>query len=361
MTTSLDGEWGDCLVEPQPDAELEAYSRKALGARVRAVQYVTPCPWLARGLGDLGGLGRSLEHVDFELYEAIFMAVSQDNSCRYCFDSHRALLRLGGFSDERIRKLEEEGFAVGFDQDTRAVVEFARLVSRSSPLPTPADRVPLRLAGYNDEAIDEIVLAAAVTCAGNRVPTLLALPSEPIADIAQRWYISLLVPFTRLLLRRLSSRPARPLPETQRTGPFAPLLLRLSSPGAVVVERVMDEAWQSQILPRRTKALIFAVVAHTLGCPVSKVEALRLLRAEGLDAARVEEILAHLGSPALDSLESEVVPFARETVWYQVEQMQRKTRALAEKLTPPQLLEVVGFAAFSNLLCRLAIAGERSG
>ena len=114
-----------------------------------------------------------------------------------------------------------------------------------------------------------------------------------------------------------------------------------------------DEAWQSNILPRRSKALIFAVVARALGCEASEREAARLVATEGMTGADLDEVLTHLGSPKLDPIEAQIVPFARETVWYTPAPIQRRLRALQETLSTPQLLELTGITAIANQLCRL--------
>src|SRR5205823_551117 len=68
--------------------------------------------------------------------------------------------------------------------------------------------------------------------------------------------------------------------------------------------------------PRRTKTLVFAVVARALGCARSEVESRVALEREGLGARDVDEVLATLASARLDAREARLVPFARETVRY---------------------------------------------
>jgi len=108
------------------------------------------------------------------------------------------------------------------------------------------------------------------------------------------------------------------------------------------------------VLPRRTKAFAFAVVARGLGCSLSEREAVRLLTAEGVTAAEIDATLAHLASPVLDPIEAAIVPFARETIWYRPVQIQRRARALRAQLTREQFLELVGITALANAVCRLS-------
>jgi hypothetical protein len=127
------------------------------------------------------------------------------------------------------------------------------------------------------------------------------------------------------------------------------------SPVAAVVRATLDEAWSSPHLTPRTKALVCAVVARGLGDAPSERESARLLEAEGFSAGDLDEVLAHLGSPRLDPIEAQAVPFARETIWYRPAPIQRKVRALGEELEPAQLIELIGIASLANMLSRLGV------
>ena len=66
-----------------------------------------------------------------------------------------------------------------------------------------------------------------------------------------------------------------------------------------------------------------------------------------------DQIFAWRGAPQLDPVERVLVPFARETIWYEPAPLQRRARALQERLTNPQVLEAIGVAAMANGLCRM--------
>jgi len=78
------------------------------------------------------------------------------------------------------------------------------------------------------------------------------------------------------------------------------------------------------------------------------------LEREGLSRATLGQVLAHLDAPELDPVERLVVPFARETIWYEPAALQRRARALRDRLEVGQFLEAVGVAALANGLCRMA-------
>ena len=161
-----------------------------------------------------------------------------------------------------------------------------------------------------------------------------------------------------LIARRLNPRRGlrAPLAPEWKSGPFSYLVTALDGlPVAAPLRQLIDAALDSPLLPRRAKLLVFAVVARGLGCQLSEREAANLLAAEGLEAEPLDDILSHLGSPELDPVEALIVPFARETIWYRTAPIQRRARALAERLGDGQFLEVVGIASVGNMLSRLAI------
>jgi alkylhydroperoxidase family enzyme len=113
--------------------------------------------------------------------------------------------------------------------------------------------------------------------------------------------------------------------------------------------------WDSPLLSRRTKALVIAVVTRALGCPMLEKEVAELLVAEGLESEQIAEVLAHLTSSVLDPVERIAVPFARETVWYEPAQIQRRGRAVMKELSREQFVELVAVASVANMVCRLGI------
>jgi len=351
-------EWDECLLEPRPDAELERDARKVFGVPYSLIRFYTPCPWLARSLINTNYRNGQLVHIDLGLADLIFLAVSQDNSCRYCYASQRTAFRILGFDEERIRRVEEASFTAEADRSEKLALDFARLVSRSNPPPSAADKTALREAGYSDEAIKEIAYVAASTVTGNRITTLPAVPVEEIEKVTDRLLFKLIRPLVARILRSRRGR-GQPefLPEELKTGPFAYVELALDGlPIARISREIVDSAWRSPILSQRAKALVFAVVARGLGSKRSEAEAKRLLAPLGLDEAKVDEILSHLGSSDLDPIEAAIVPFARESIRYRPVDIQRKARKLCEELSVEQFLELIGVVSLANGNCRLSLA-----
>jgi len=349
-------EWESCALEPLPDAELLAYLRRELGMVPRTAIYMTPCPWIVRSLAGLNQYNALLAHLEIPLAELIALTVSEDNSCRYCFGMQRFVLRMQGVPEPRIRALADSLFAAELDPRSRSALEFARRFSRANPLLAAADAEPLRRAGWSEPAIREIAFVAAAHVYYNRVATLPALPPQPMENLPDRWWMRVFAGAIGRRIRR-SQRPGAPesLPPDARAGPFEALVASLDGlPAARALRGILDEAFASAVLPRRTKGLIFAVVAHALGCPRSEAEAARLLAADGLGAPERDEILAHLASPRLDATEAALLPLARDTIHYRPAQIQRRARALRDTIGVEPFVEFVGVASLANAVCRLA-------
>src|SRR5712692_1366780 len=356
----LNVSWDQCLLEPAPDRQAEAALRRETGAAPGWIRYFLSCPWLPRAAIRLGIDNGLLVDVDFPTVDLIALVVSQENSCRYCYAVTRMALRVLGMSEERMQQLEQRLASGELEPKGAAAVNFGRRMTRATPLVTPQDLEPLRAAGYSNAEIREIAFTVACIAFFNRISTIPALPPHSWEQLADRWFMRLFRPLFARTVRgwRKRAQPvsfARP-PE----GPFAGLLLQFEgSPIGPVLDSALDELWASPILSRRSTALMFAVVGHGLGSQGSRDEVARILEAEGLAPADAEQILAHLGGPGLNADEGALLAFARDTIWYEPIQIQRRARELRERLSAAQFVEAVGVAALANSLCRLCAALSR--
>jgi len=98
---------------------------------------------------------------------------------------------------------------------------------------------------------------------------------------------------------------------------------------------------------------MLAVIAHGLGCQACATEIEEAVQREGLGEPALGQVLTHLDAPELDDTERVLVRFARETIWYEPAALQRRTRALRDRLSEPQLIESIGVASLANGLCRM--------
>lgn len=351
-------EWEECLLEPRRDAEIERRLRQRFGRVSPGVAYFAECPWLSESLAEMSAQLMTTVRLDHELAEMASVVVSHDNACRYCYATTRALLRVLGYPEERIHRLEQDLLSAEFEPRERAAFDFARRLSRANPLPTRADAARLRDVGFDDLAIVELAGVVALSVFHNRLATLAALPPQRYEALPDRWYVRLLRPLVARRVRRLHRRaPVTPLRPDQHQGPFAPVVRALDGlPLAGVLHGFLDTLWKSQVLPARSKALVFGVVARGLGCKASEAEATRLAVEAGMAPSDVASALAHLSSSALEPIEAVALPFARETVWYQPAVIQRRSRAVRDALPRPVYVELLLTASAANMVCRLCPA-----
>jgi alkylhydroperoxidase family enzyme len=351
-------EWESCLLEPVRNPEVERMLRKELGVVSPGARYFLDSPWLTRAAARLDLVQMPTLHVTPALAEMIALVVSQENACRYCYAATRLLMTILGFAESRIRSIEEDLLSGELSDAERLALQFARAVSRASPLPTTAAVRPLLEAGFSPGAVKEIAVLAAANIFFNRLSTLPALPPADW-EFGHSWYARLLRPF---LARRLQPRRATapvPLAREERTGPFAAIIVALDGlPVAPRLRATIDEAWTTTVLPQRTVALVLAVVARGIGCPRSEAEAMQLLADSGMTAAQIDSALAHLGGSALDARDHAAVSLARESLWYRPAVIQRHARSIRELFTRQQFVELIGMTSLANMLCRLAIATE---
>ncbi len=349
-------EWEPCLIEPRIDPALERYARRRLGVPNPAVRYFAAVPWVARAIVDLHPEYGLLMRLDQPTADLIGLVVSQENSCRFCYAAVRASLWFQGMDPGRIQRVESDLARADLPPRTLAALDYARIQSRSGPAGARPAWDGLRHAGCEALERKEIAFTVALTDFANRVNTITAVPVRPMERLPEQWSSRLLRPVLNWLLGRTRRRgDAASTPPIDPRRPYARLIAAYAgSPIAPALVRVFDEMWSSPHLTRRCKLLVFAVVSRGLPCEVCELEIGRTLRDEGMDEVMLAQVLAHLDAPGLSEVERTLLPFARETLWYEPAKVQRQARALRTRLTPEQLVEAIGVTALANGLCRMA-------
>jgi AhpD family alkylhydroperoxidase len=352
--------WEPTLLEPRRDDALERWVYDELGEVPDFVGYLSACPWLVRAVVEgAPGAGRIL-HLDAALAETVYLVVSYDNSCRYCYATHRAVLGLLGFPERRIERLEQELVAPASGRPGREALDLARRFSRANPLPSASDLEVLARAGLSREAALEVLFLAASAVLANRATTLPAVPFEgaagPPAGRALRW----LRPITaRLALaRRRRAAPTAPEPAA---GPFGGMLAAFGSlPAGGALRRAFAGCWSAHGLTPGTRALVFAIVARGLGAAAAEREALALAAQAGIPGDRAEAALRHLVAPAGEPGAEPALSFARDTLWYEPSRIQRRSREVRDSLGTERFLDLVGTAGLANAFCRLSAILDRA-
>jgi uncharacterized peroxidase-related enzyme len=124
--------------------------------------------WAAFGALGNGALGARLG-------EQIAVAVANRNACEYCLAAHTALGRKAGVSAELMQEAQTGSSA---DSKVHAALQFAvKLVEQRGQV-GDADIRELRVAGYDDEQIVEIIAHVALNLFTNYVNIALAVPLD---------------------------------------------------------------------------------------------------------------------------------------------------------------------------------------
>lgn len=350
--------WGASVLNPTRDRELERFARRRLGIVPELVRYLAPRRWVSHALISWSYENGLLTELDFHLADLAALVVSREGSCRYCYAVTRGLMRLRGLSEERVHAVEQRLQSTDLDPRTAAAMNFARSLARGAPLPDVNARQALYSAGFSECEVRELAFVVAAIVYANRLATMVAVPPGAMEIWPDRWLARLATPLLRPWLQR--KRPSGSGSSgVLEDRPFANVLTAFAdTPIATVVGSCLADMHASEVLLPRSKALMFAVVAHALDCDVSATAALTMMQATdpNMDREALARILAHLSSPELDAMERRLAAFARETIWYTPVRIQERARALRADLTDVQFVEVIGVASLANAMCRLAAA-----
>src|SRR5207249_79647 len=211
-----DMEWEESLLPPVPvPADLEAYVRRQFGVVPGWLARVAPAPWLARAWAAL--VRSPVAHLPPALCDLVALVVSQDNSCRYCFGAQRAVLRLLGYREAYIARLERDCLVAELSAADQTALDCARRVSRADPRPSRRGRAPAAgarasgLAPRGTKTVVFPVVARALGCARSAVESGVALEREGLGarDVDEV--------LATLASARLDAREARLVPFARET------------------------------------------------------------------------------------------------------------------------------------------------
>ncbi len=355
-------EWEESILPPVSDPAWEAEAKRRAGQVSEVDRRVSRSVWVREAC--LGLTTYRPNELPQRLFNIGAMVTAQENSCRYCYGANRAYMKILGYSESFISRIERDLHVAELDDKERGFIAFCRNLARSRPRPARAEREALIKLGFSPLAVNEMALLISMGCFYNRIGILMACPPELGFERMANGPMGKLMGLAGPLMRWLAARrkPALPVPTdaaTLSSGPFGPVVATLAGlPGAAIIKAALDGAFASTELPRHTKALMFAVVARTLECRASEAEARKLLAAEGFSTGEIDTALGTLASPRLSPKDNRLLPWVRNTVYYQTNAIQRETRALAGELGQTALLEAIGVAALANATVRMAMLLE---
>lgn len=123
--------------------------------------------------GSFGALGGGV--IDARLGEQIAVAIADRNACDYCLAAHTALGRKAGASAEEMSAAQA---GQSNDPKTAAALRFAIAVVSNRAQIDNEDVEALRIAGFNDEAIVEIMAHVALNLFTNYVNVAFKVPVD---------------------------------------------------------------------------------------------------------------------------------------------------------------------------------------
>ncbi|HEY5808244.1 MAG TPA: peroxidase-related enzyme [Povalibacter sp.] len=156
--------------------------RKVLLDRIQQTFGATPAMFravanspaaLTSMFGSFGALGQG--SLPARLGEQLAVAIANRNSCEYCLAAHTALARKAGVTPEEISAAQE---GHSNDPRTAAALAFALKLVEGRGQMDDADVGALRAAGYDDEAIVEIIAHVALNLFTNYVNVALNVPVD---------------------------------------------------------------------------------------------------------------------------------------------------------------------------------------
>lgn len=155
-------------VEQSPVASkpLLAAVHKQLGVVPNLMKLVGHSPAALEGYLSLNGaLAKGVLSV--QLRERIALAIAEYNGCDYCLSAHSYLATHVAKIDAA--EIEAARDAHSADAKTRAALHFARRVAAERGRVSDADLASLRVAGFDDASVVEIVLNVALNVLTNYI------------------------------------------------------------------------------------------------------------------------------------------------------------------------------------------------
>lgn len=349
-------EWPNAVVEPRSTPTVERRFRWRTGLVPTAVPYICPHPWAYRPFLFL--MNPALEGIDRTLSSQICFVVSRDNACRFCYGSFRTALRVAGYSEAELDRLEHDLSMKGTGGADHEALHFALTVSRGRFQDGPSVET-LSEAGYQPTAIREIVGITVLAGFVNRMGTMLAVPvNKQQEQFAEQWYFRVLRPvWSRLLSgwRYFQKPQASPLGAGDCESPLSEWTTQLGGTHVGRVLQAVTTAWVDDgALPLRTKLLMLAVVARGLDDDALSDRVKALLAEQcGLGAEEVEAAVNHLRGDGVRPKEEALLPLARASILYEAGRIQQTVRDQTVDLTRSEIIDAVATLGLSNALARL--------
>lgn len=350
-------EWMNPLVEPRPSPVIERLFRREVGLVPTVVPYICPHGWAYRPFLFL--MRPDVREISEELCSQICFVVARDNACRFCYGSFYTFLRVAGYSESDLHRLERELYLNERESAQHEALQFAVQISQGR-LDTEAAIDSLSKAGYTPAAIREIGGVAVLTALVNRIGTMLAVPvNTRIEDVTSTWYFDAFRPVVQLLLsswQKIGATTRPPLDRAAVDGPFSHSLSHLE---ATCVGRVLSDVTsrtltEDSALPLRTKLLMLTVIARGVGSHRIEGRARTLLHDRfGVQKGALDVAVKHLRGEAVGDRTTALLRLARASIRYDASHIQETVRNHVGELSRAEIIDAVATFGVCNALVRL--------
>ncbi len=349
-------DWAEPMLPVVPNTEWEATVKKQMGTIPDVMTRVSGSPWLRELM--LKGMRVQAKYIPKHLEEMGTLICSQENACRFCYGVARAQMKLFGYSDKLINSIEQDMLMAELDEKDRTFIRFCRNLARSKPRPSKADKEKLLSLGFSSLQVTEMAFQIARECFVNRVVTFISSPPMGAFEKLPNSFIGRL--FRPIIARKLRSLGyAGDGSFEVEDGPFLPVTKALSEiPTAIIFKEGLQGAFESEVLSKELKILMFGVVARTLNCDYCSTACHNLAEDYGFDREAYNDALATLSLPGLSAQEQQLLHWTRETVHYQTGPIQSRVKELSTQVSNDKLLEAIGVASLANSVVRLAVLME---
>lgn len=350
-------EWTDPLVEPRPSPVIQRLFRQQAGVVPTVVPYICPHGWAYRPFLFL--MRPDVREISKDLCSQICFVVARDNACRFCYGSFYTFLRVAGYSEDDLHRLERELYLNERNGAQHEALQFAVQISQGR-LETKTAIESLTESGYTPAAIREIAGVALMTALVNRIGTMLAVPVNTNAEyLTSAWYFDVLRPVVQTLLngwQQLGTSHPPPLDAAQVQGPFAPWISHLQNTcvGRVLHDIASRSLTTSSTLSVRTKLLILTVIARGVGCPRIERRTRDLLRDQfSMSEDVLETAVSHLRGDAVETKTTALLRLARASTRYDAGHIQHTVQKHIDGLSRAEIVDAIATFGLCNALVRL--------
>ena len=347
-------DWGEPILPLVEDHQWKKQVKHELGgACPDLMMIVSPSEWLRTAC--LRWPRYEVQEFPQRLADIATLVCAQENACRYCYGVARAQLKLFGYSEKLINRIERGLHLAELDEKERTFIQFCRNLSRSSPRPPKKDRDKLIDLGYSELAVTEMAFYIANHCFVNRTATFLSCPLfNKLESLSESFLGKIFRPLIAKKIRNTSWNNTEHLPDDISN--YSGVIKSLNGlPAATVINDAMVGVFDSDVLSRELKILMFAVVARALECQFCLSESKDMANDLGIDEEEFNNALASLSSHRLNEQEAKLLTWTRETVHFETSDIQRRIRILAGEIDNVVLLEAIGVASLANTIVRLAV------